>query len=363
MRQGRRLSRKLLIAVFCCILWLPALQMKWPLIQEPANTENRELAAVPGGPFHSLAEFTTGWELYLADHFGFRPYLIRWNSLLRMTTLGVSPVPSVLLGKESWLFYNSDALADGNTFDDFRGVIPLTQKELIQLQNRLEDHHREFSRHNIAYLVVITPNKSTIYSEYLPDRIRRFRPVTRLDQFMRHMEQHSKVPVLDLRQALFLAKESHPVYWKTDSHWNTYGAYVGYVEILRHLEPYLPELQPFTIREGRISVERSEFGGDLAEMLALKDVFPEDFETRFALDEPHNRRMMDTLIFRHDSFGDGLYPYLTRHFKKLVNIAPFAPYKFDALVQQRPHAVIHVFAERYITQAIHDDFYHEDEKP
>ena len=39
------------------------------------------------------------------------------------------------------------------------------------------------------------------------------------------------------------------------------------------------------------------------------------------------------------------------------------PIGFRAIFEKRPQAVVHVFAERYITQAIHDDFYYEEEKP
>ncbi len=206
----------------------------WRFLPEPENCENRELAEAPTGDC-SLAEYADGWERYLGDNFGFRRYLIRWNSILKLSCLGVSPVSSVILGKDSWLFYHSEALADGNTVNDWRGTIPLSQTELVRLQEQLEANESVFAEKGIPYLVVIVPNKSTVYSEYMPDTIRKFRDTTRLDQFMEHMRRHSRVSVLDLREALFKAKSSHPLYWKTDSHWNSYGAYIGYSEIVRRL--------------------------------------------------------------------------------------------------------------------------------
>ena len=353
----------LLIIAFFGALCLPVLQMRFHFFPEPENTENRELAQAPTGPYASLGEFAEGWERYAVDNFGFRPYLIRWNSILKLTFLGVSPVPSVILGKDSWLFYHSEALADGNTINDFRGTIPLSQAELVRLQRQLEANQRAFAARNIAYLVAIVPNKSTIYSEYLPDSIRTFRSTTRLDQLVDHMRRHSQVKILDLRDALFRAKSEHPVYWKTDSHWNSYGAYIGYVEIMRQLSAYLPALAPAPIAADAVKTERAPTGGDLAHMLFLQDAMAEENDTRFNLDNAPNPLQMGSLIFRHDSFGDGLYPYLHRSFKELANIAPFAPYRFEAIFEKHPEAVLHVFAERYITQAIHDDFYYEDEKP
>jgi alginate O-acetyltransferase complex protein AlgJ len=353
--------RLALILSFFCMLCLPVLQMQWRFCPQPESCENRELAQAPTGDC-SLGEYAEGWERYLVDNFGFRPYLIRWNSLLKLTCLGVSPVSSVILGKDSWLFYHSEALADGNTVNDWRGTIPLSRAELVRLQQQLEENEQIFAERKIPYLVVIVPNKSTVYSEYLPDTFRKFRSTTRLDQFMEHMRRNSRVSVLDLREAMFKAKNNHPLYWKTDSHWNSYGAYVGYTEILRRLSVQLPALKPVPIAGNEVRIEPSPTGGDLAQMLFLQDSLPEENETRLSLESVPTQPVLDTLVLRHDSFGDALYPFFHRHFKNLVNIAPFAPYRFEAIFAKRPQAVVHVFAERYITQAIHDDFYYEEGK-
>lgn len=362
MDKRTRTLRLLLIFTWFGLLCLPVLQMQLRFCPEPENCENRELALAPTGDCGSLAEYADGWERYLVDNFGFRPYLIRWNSILKLNCLGVSPVSSVILGKDSWLFYHSEALADGNTVNDWRGTIPLSQAELVRLQEQLEANEKIFTERGIPYLVVIVPNKNTIYSEYFPDTIRKFRNTTRLDQFMEHMHRHSRTLVLDLREALFRAKSDHPLYWKTDSHWNSYGAYVGYREIMRHLSARLPVLKPVPIAGNEVRVEPSPTGGDLAQMLYLQDSLPEENETRLSLDPVPTKPVLDTLVLRHDSFGDALYPYFHHHFKNLVNIAPFAPYRFEALFAKHPQAVVHVFAERYITQAIHDDFFYEEEK-
>ena len=69
---------------------------------------------------------------------------------------------------------------------------------------------------------------------------------------------------------------------------------------------------------------------------------------------------LEKLVFRHDSFGDALYPYLTKHFKKIINAAPFAPFRFEAIRVERPEVVLHLFTERYLMQAIYDDFYYKE---
>ena len=348
------------IAAFLAVLVFPSLQMHFHFFPQAQYTENRELAKAPRWDHDNWRRFSSDCENYVGDNFGLRPELIRWNSVLKLIVLGVSPVPSVIPGKDSWLFYCSEALDDGNTINDFRGTIPLSAAELEGLQRKLEDNAREFEKLNIPYLVAIAPNKNTVYPEYLPDAIRRFHPVTRLDQVMAHMREHSKVKILDLRDALLKARGGVPLYWKTDSHWNTYGAYVGYAEIIRNLSGPLPVLHPVSIEGGKVSVKRTPAGRDLAQMLSMQDLLPEENETELNLSTEPDVRIPGTLVFRHDSFGDNLYPYLRRHFVKITNIAPFSSYKLDAIRDERPVAVLHVFAERYITQAIHDDFFHRD---
>jgi hypothetical protein len=74
------------------------------------------------------------------------------------------------------------------------------------------------------------------------------------------------VTVIDLRPALRDAKSSSLVYYKTDSHWNTRGAYAAYREILRVLKSEFPEVSAKAWESLRPKpVERT--GLDMARML------------------------------------------------------------------------------------------------
>ena len=356
-------KRVILSAVFLAALWLPILQMNLRIYREFDNPENRQLAEPPRFGLSEIKKWPSECDAYVSDHFGMRPDLIRWNNILRVRLLGVSPVDSVILGKDSWLFYRSEALHDGDTMNDYRGDVPLPDEELARMEHILEENRREFSANGIVYLVVIAPNKNSVYGEYLPDEIEKLKSASRLDQLMAQMKSRSEVEILDLREALIRAKEEYPVYGKTDSHWNSYGAFVGYREIIRHLSTRLPDIQMDqpSIDGGRVAVERHLPGGDLLQMLFMQDLVPEDNHTRFNLAKLPDAPPLNTLVFRHDSFGDNLYPFLRTMFREIINIAPFDPFDFDAIKRQRPDVVLHVFAERYLPQAVHGDFYYKAE--
>ena len=356
-------NKVIIIVVFLAALWMPILQMNLHFYKEFDNLENRELARPPDLRLSRLDRWPAECNAYVSDHFGMRPDLIRWNSILRLNLLGVSPVESVIPGKDSWLFYRSEALDDGDSINDYMGAIPLSGKELAGMQRVLEENRREFSQSGIVYLVVIAPNKNTVYGEYLPDEIGKFKAASRLDQFMAHMRARSGVEIIDLREPLIRAKEELPTYMKTDSHWNSYGAYVGYVEIMRSLSSRIPgvDIAPASIVGDRVTVERSLPGGDLPQMLFMQDLVPEDNHTKFDLAPVPEAPPLGTLIFRHDSFGDNLYPFLTPMFREIINIAPFAPFDFEAVKSRRPQVVLHIFVERYLPQAVHGDFHHKAE--
>jgi len=122
-----------------------------------------------------------------------------------------------------------------------------------------------------------------------------------------------------------------------------------------------PGAVPFEVL-GDVAVERTSRGGDLAQMLFLTDLLAESNHTTFKLKTPAQSKKLRKLVFRHDSFGDNMYPFLWNHFEKIVNIAPFAPFRFDEIFEDPPEIVLHLFTERYLTQAIHDDFFHQEGK-
>ena len=71
--------------------------------------------------------------------------------------------------------------------------------------------------------------------------------------------------------------------------------------------------------------------------------------------------MLDKICFKHDSFGDKLWGFLGRHFKKIVGMAPFTKLDYQKIDRERPNVLLYVLAERYITMAINDDYSLKDE--
>jgi hypothetical protein len=194
------------------------------------------------------------FEKYFNDHFGFRNYFVRANSLLAVGVLGTSPTPDVVIGRDGWLFYN--AKEEGGNLPDFYGRSLFPAQRLDTMGKYAAWLQGEMDKRGIQFLIVMAPNKHTIYPEYLPRNVLAGRGQrTRADQ-LDELLAAKGVDFLDLRETLLKSKGAYPynLYYKTDTHWNDLGAFIGYRAIMEDIGKRrrdLPILKPedFTIAQ------------------------------------------------------------------------------------------------------------------
>jgi hypothetical protein len=256
--------------------------------------------------------------------------------------LRVSPVPEVVVGTDGWLYYTGparDRLLDRHV----RGSDPFSQDELDRWRKFLLERARRYRTLGAKYALVIAPNKESIYPEHLPGWIGPSVGPTRLDQLMAHMKSTTDVTVIDLRSALLADRNTSVVYYKTDTHWNTRGAYVAYREIARVLAMDFPRLAAKSWESLRPkAIERT--GMDMARMIGMMPEVPEadfvidhgacgelhsvpipipaDLQSRLTV-PPNVTRCdapgdVDAVIFQ-DSFGTALAPILAESFRSATN--------------------------------------------
>jgi alginate O-acetyltransferase complex protein AlgJ len=238
---------------------------------EVSEAERRELAGFPevsiGGSL--LASFPAKFEDWFNDHFGMREGLVRWYNRIRVQWLGVSTSEWVLVGDDGWL-YQAGSLHEA----DMRNNWPYSESELQQWAAGLGEKANWLDTQGVAYLFVITPNKHLVYPGYLPAAITRVRPDSRADQIMSYVQANTDVPIIDLTRGLVQATEDLRAYHKTDTHWNAWGAYNGYREIISSLQTRFPGLRAIEYTPSDFESEDRP-GGDLADGLAMKEILRE----------------------------------------------------------------------------------------
>jgi alginate O-acetyltransferase complex protein AlgJ len=357
----------LLATVFLILLWLPLLDSFFDLDKAPWLNEKREPASFPEITLNvnGLRALPAGLEAYYDDHFGFRRRLIRWEQEWKHDFFQeTSSRPEVMIGRDGWLFFTAQHM-----IENYRGVKTFTLDDLQNWQLLLEKRRDWLARRGIKYLFVIPPDKHSIYPEYLPAWMIKMRQQTKLDQFFSHMKAYSTVEVLDLRPALLEAKKTARTYLYTDTHWNSYGGFIGYQCVMRSLARQLPDLGEPLSHEAFEPTPWQEKDGDLAVMLGQNmaeregiqltarpplqlpvakediDIFvkqwPKDMEPAYT----ENPSRKYTLLTFRDSFSGAWVHLLGHHFRRAVHIWQY-DWNIHVIEREKPNVVIDEILER-----------------
>lgn len=320
----------------------------------------------------ALTSFSDGFEKYFKDHFAFRSAIIRANNHIKVFWLKKSPVSSVMLGTDGWLFEQSE-----KSMEDHRGLDPFTPEELLLWHNVLSYRKKWLNKQGIQYLFVVAPSKHTIYPEYLPRYMKASSKGTRLDQLAGYLRDQSDIDLIDLRAPLLEAKPSGLLYYKTDSHWNSMGGFLAYENIVNHMRKWFPE-EKVLDDSLLVRVKDSNTGGDLAEMLGIGNFFrdyeylyqyvrsPQAQKTAFDFSPNSFKTVsesasLNAVIFR-DSFFTAVEPFLSEHFHQayyLWKLGAHSNYDHRILKKiisrVRPQLVIEEKSERFLKPVPHID--------
>ena len=247
---------------------------------------------------------------YVNGRFSLRLECITAWARLNAALFHTSTAENVLLGRDGWLFY-------APTLRDYTGSDPMTGRELYCAARTLRLLQERAESLGGTFLFTAAPNKNTLYPEYMPARTR-LGGTSDMDALYALLDEMG-VPYLDLRVTFAQAEE--PLYFRTDSHWNTRGAALAADALLASVG-----------RESRYYADTVSVGnthlGDLYEMLyPAGKMLEEDYTlssgfTFTANTENPNRATIltenpageGTLLCYRDSFGRNLYPYLAESF-------------------------------------------------
>ena len=355
-----------IIVSFLLIISLPLASNIIGIDGADPQSENRGLATMPrlDGTFASIADYGNNFGRWFEDHFAFRATLVRWYGETRYFWLGVSPSPTVIKGRDGWLFY-----ADDGSLEDCVNETLLSASELEAWRETLTRTHSWLRARGVAYVFTIPPDKHAIYPEKLPSSLRCMNTTSRTDQVEAMLADRTSVPVVDVRPALLSAKARDRVYFQTDTHWNDRGALVAYQRIIEAVRRQVPSVPPAWTRGDFEPTERVIEGLDLARMIGLTRIL---HETDYGLrpGRPHQARVIEpaggawnaevgrfvteipgsglprALIFR-DSFTSRLAPLLSEHFSRAVYLWQ-NDFDADAVGQERPDVVIQEIAGRHL---------------
>ncbi len=351
-KSGEGLSSRSLMAVWCfflLILWLPLAAQLTGFPPTTGLEENRAPAPIPRFNPYDPRAFSAGFERWYADHFGLRPFLVYANNWIVARIFRTSPNAEVQLGSDGWFYFTSD-----KSTENARGLVPLTKAELDGIVRRMEEQAARMKARGIPYVVLVCPNKQSVYPELLPSWMTHLGP-TRLDQVTRALDGHREFVFVDPRAELLRAKGQGPVYMRTDSHWNPWGALVGHTAVLDRLRTRLALGERIDPLAWRIETVHGGGGGDLtSSLLGLPGAFSDDW---VRVVPPGDRRLTPAafkVVVFHDSFITQWKPFLDSTFAQVVLQHRGIRGLDDELVdREKPDLVIYEVVERNIDVFLH----------
>ncbi len=296
---------------------------------------------------------------FITRRFGLRSLLIDLGAHVKLDLFKVSSSGRVILGRSdpvpgpdgavrelTWLFIKSKA----GVTREMRRDLPFQKDELRALVDTFVRNTREMKKRGLPYVVVVAPNKASIYPEKLPGWIRPTAGRSRMDQLLdalAALPPKDRVDILDLRPAILAAKEAEavaataagrpprPLYQLFDTHWTDLAAFPAYQEIIAHLSAQYPascnDLHPRDLSAMHCGWSERAEPGDLSTFLHMQrdprfrehiwEIVPrhgtgntEEGKVIPVIDTGTGDPSQPRALVLRDSFCQRLVPYLSLHF-------------------------------------------------
>lgn len=233
-----------------------------------------------------------------------------WNSAAP-SCIQASTAKQVLKGKNGWLFYKNES--DGCNIPEYRGNNHYSKGTMKNIRKNLLKMEKAVKSRGAVLVVCIVPNKEVMYPEYMPDNIKRKSKVTRADQLVKYLKKSTKLKIVYPKQELMAAKENHQVYYKTDTHWNGKGRFIG-VQALR--KEILGTEK--SIDDVRFKVTAKKYSGDLARLLGQSSRYRTDTKYSPVQKIKKKERSKKDLLIVGDSFGHEMTGQADKYFGKVL---------------------------------------------
>lgn len=211
------------IAAIVISIVLAWLTMKW--IEKPFRSDNQRI----GLKFAALCSlmFVMGVSGVAVNNMGLSqaPTLEELPIKRRVSKYLIGDSLAWYRGKDDWLFL-------GNAYDNTVAKLLL---DVVPTKRKIEATKKLFSeiasagdKSNTKVVLILGPNKSNIYPEYLPDK---FKPSLKLYSsfFLDSLKDVKNLTIYNPTEDFLRLKNSEGIlYWMTNTHWNNKGAFLAY---------------------------------------------------------------------------------------------------------------------------------------
>lgn len=222
-KSGRRAGVPLLAASALLLLGLAIANLVWPK-RDMIELENRKAAQFPAFSVEALLDgrWQSGFARWMQDQFLLRDAWINTQRAADEIVFQKAEEGGILLGKDQWMFTKLFTIDDATRQQTAKNVQAVA----------------EFAaRYPGKVTFLLAPSASVIYPEALPAGAPMADENALLDDIFAQVGESAAV--IDLREP-FTARRDEYLYFKTDHHWTTNGAYRAHEQFcaLKGLTPF-----------------------------------------------------------------------------------------------------------------------------
>ena len=320
--------------------------------------ENRVLASFPKLTISTLTDgsFMKDFETYLTDQFPFRDSIISAKTVADRI-LGKNEENGVYIGKEGYLF-------DSQT--------PFVKEKVKEISKAVKGFRNKHT--NLETAFVLAPNSSYVYSELLPKYLELPQQNKQINNIRKQIASDD---ILWPSAASLLKKnaEKTQLYYKTDHHWTTRGAYLIFKEIClqwgfetskKEIDKKFDFFEVSTTFEGTLAstsgvhgttdkieicvpknsegtyVAYFESSGEKTASLFFADKLKNKNQYEVFLGGNYDKVIISTvspsnksLLLIKDSYANCMIPMLTPYFSKIVVIDPrYLTDSLDSIIKE-----------------------------
>ncbi len=346
---------KILIVLFIGLLVLPNIVMILGLERKTFNNENRKYREFPKIDFNKPRISLGVFKDYYAENFGLKTSLVNNYIDFKSNVLFENPIPNrVVIGKEDWMFLGNHS---NNVLNNSFGNDYFKNDELEKIKTYLGSVKKYLAKKGIAFYVVIPSDKNRIYQEYLPYQLNQSE--TKLETLGNYLTSTLELDIIDLYNPLVIAKEMHPTYIRNDTHWNDYGAFIGYGTVMDKINESF-EVNKLNLSDYNIIKDSFFEKGDITKMInsnlkANRIKFSKKTEEVYSLknSNPNLKHYINPnknlkLMMYRDSFSNAWIPFFNETFGECMYIKSHN-FNKSLIESYKPDIVVFEIIERNIS--------------
>lgn len=295
-----------------------------------------------------------GFDKHFNDNLPFKYNYILMSNYCKVKLRALNSSNNVIIGHDKWLFYNS-CIFDSVGLNEYTGFKPWNSGQVNKVARNITAIKNWCQKNNIKFELIICPNKQSIYSEYLPSNYSKTAD-NRYDQLMKAVPD-----LINLKNVFLTLKEQskRKLYYKTDTHWNLFGAYLATKELYQKIKPFYPDLIDFNNVSFKDSVIPN--GLDLANMLVLNNCYTDTY-TDITFRSQNESKKIPKLLIVHDSFLSSMLPSLNQLFSEITTRHLYSDGipSPEYLLKHKPDVFVIEYVERYkecLVWDIHPDYF------